>query len=153
VGIPSKTNVVAQKVVVHGGLRFISEEQKANARTRMREIAARHLPHTSAELEFTDSYPAMSPSDNNQQLLEIFSDASEVLGYGAVVGNDPAKRGAADVSFAAPYVGASMDGLGVSGSGSHTPEEYMELESFKDATRRAAILIYRITREDAPNFR
>jgi len=148
-----KTNVVAQKVVVHGGLRFISEEQKANARTRMREIAASHLPHTSAALEFTDSYPAMSPSDNNQQLLEIFSDASEALGYGAVVGNDPAKRGAADVSFAAPYVGASMDGLGVSGSGSHTPEEYMELESFKDATRRAAILIYRITREDAPNFR
>ncbi len=148
-----KTNVVAQKVVVDGGLRFISEEQKTNARIRMREIVDKNLPHTDAEIEFTDSYPAMSPSDNNQKLLEIFSDTSQALGFGAVVGNDPAKRGAADVSFAAPYVGASMDGLGVYGRGGHTPEEYMELSSLKEATARAAIFIYRLTREDAPDFR
>lgn len=147
-----KTNVVAQKVVVDGGLRFISEAQKEDARRRMREIVERHLPQTGATIEFEDSYPAMPPTKNNQTLLEIYSDVSEDLGFGPVEGNDPAKRGAADVSFAAPYVKASMDGLGVSGEGAHTPEEYMELASFKDATARAAILIYRLTRADAPAF-
>jgi glutamate carboxypeptidase len=47
----------------------------------------------------------------------------EDLGYGAVSGNDPAERDAADIAFAAPNVLASLDGLGVRGEGAHSPEE------------------------------
>lgn len=147
-----KTNVVAQKVVVDGGLRFISEEQKEAARAKMREIVAAHLPQTDAVIEFNDSYPAMTPTEGNKALLAVFSDVSEDLGLGPVEGNDPGKRGAADVSFVAPIVKASMDGLGVRGEGGHTPGETMEVDSLKEATLRAAILIYRLTRKDAPTF-
>jgi len=147
-----KSNVVAQKVIVDGGLRFISEDQKQKARKRMREIVEKHLPHTDAEITFEDAYPAMTPTENNARLLSVFSSVSEDLGYGPVEGNDPAKRGAADISFAAPHVPASMDGLGVAGGGAHTPEEYLDIASVEDATKRAAILIYRLTREDAPKF-
>lgn len=147
-----KTNVVAQKVVVDGGLRFISEEQKEKAREKMRKIVAKHLPHTGATIEFTDSYPAMEPTDGNNALVAVFSEVSEDLGYGPVAGNDPAQRGAADISFAAPYVAAAMDGLGVRGAGEHTLDESMEVVSLSEATRQAAILIYRLTREDAPTF-
>jgi glutamate carboxypeptidase len=59
----SKTNIVAQRVVVHGGIRTISDEQLERARDRMREIVARHLPRTSAEIEFTAGYPGMPPRE------------------------------------------------------------------------------------------
>ncbi|MEL7491610.1 MAG: M20/M25/M40 family metallo-hydrolase [Pseudomonadota bacterium] len=143
-----KTNVVAQKVVVDGGLRFISEEQKEEARTRMRAIVDRNLPHTDAEITFTDAYPAMSPTAENAALLSVYSSVSEDLGFGPVEANDPARRGAADISFAAPHTPQSMDGLGVTGEGAHTPEESMDAASLKDATLRTAILIHRLLEVD-----
>lgn len=147
-----KTNVVAQKAVVDGDLRFISEEQKEKARAVMRKIVARNLPLTGAEIEFIDSYPAMSPSKGNDALLAFYSGVSEDLGYGPVVGNDPAERGAADISFAAPHVKAAIDGLGPTGDGGHTPEESLDLTTLREASERAAILIWRLTRDDAPEF-
>jgi glutamate carboxypeptidase len=60
-----KRNVVAQKVMVHGDLRFISDAQRDNVRARMRAIVARHLPQTSATITFQDAYPAMSPTPEN----------------------------------------------------------------------------------------
>src|SRR5690606_10433659 len=66
-----KTNVVASELVVHGGLRFISEEQKENARNKMREIVNKNLPGTSASISFSDSYPAMKPTDGNMALLKV----------------------------------------------------------------------------------
>lgn len=65
-----KSNVVAQTAVVKGGLRFISEEQKENARDKMRAIVANNLPNTSAKIKFTDSYPAMGPTQGNKDLLK-----------------------------------------------------------------------------------
>ncbi len=147
-----KTNVVAQKTIVDGDLRFISEEQKEKARAVMRKIVAKNLPLTGAEIEFIDSYPAMSPSPGNEALLGFYSSVTEDLGYGPVIGNDPAARGAADISFAAPHVKASMDGLGPMGEGGHTPDESLDLTTIREATERAAILIFRLTREDAPAF-
>ncbi|MFT5941533.1 MAG: glutamate carboxypeptidase, partial [Sediminicola sp.] len=99
-----KTNVVAQSAIVNGGLRFISEEQKENAREKMRTIVANNLPQTSAIVSFEDSYPAMGPTPGNQRLLEELSQVSVDLGYGKVLGYDPGKRGAADVSFVAEFV-------------------------------------------------
>ncbi|MBI1391687.1 MAG: M20/M25/M40 family metallo-hydrolase [Alphaproteobacteria bacterium] len=147
-----KTNVVAQTAIVHGDLRFITEEQKQKARARMRKIVDKHLPKTGAEIEFVDSYPAMTPNDANAKLLGVLSEVSVDLGGEALAANDPGRRGAADISFAAPISGASLDGLGVYGSGAHGPNEDMEIPSLALATRRAAILIYRLTREDAQAF-
>ncbi len=138
-----KSNVVAQTAVVKGGLRFISEVQKENARAKMREIVANNLPQTSAKISFIDSYPAMGPTDGNKALLSTLSDVSEDLGYGAVLGYDPSKRGAADVSFVAQYVDC-LDGLGTMGSGAHTPEETVNLKTIEALTKRAAVFIYRL---------
>jgi glutamate carboxypeptidase len=138
-----KGNVVAQTAVVKGGLRFISEEQKENARDRMRAIVANNLPHTSAKITFIDSYPSMGPTEGNKRLLEVLSNVSIDLNKGAVEGYDPGKRGAADVSFVAEYVDC-LDGLGTMGSGAHTPQETVNLNTIEDLTKRAAILIYRL---------
>lgn len=141
-----KSNVVAQTASVKGGLRFISEEQKEAARARMREIVGQNLPQTSAEIRFTDSYPAMPPTPGNQALLEQLSQVSQDLGHGPVTGYDPGRRGAADVSFVAPYI-ACLDGLGSMGSGAHTPDETVNLKTFEALTQRTALLLYRLTHE------
>lgn len=141
-----KTNVVAQTAVVHGGLRFISEAQKENARAKMRAIVANHLPSTNATITFTDSYPAMGPTEENKALLKQLSGVSKALGFGEVAAYDPGRRGAADISFVADYVDG-LDGLGSMGSGAHTPQETVNLKTFNDLIKRTAVFLYRLTRD------
>mgnify|MGYP000654481094 FL=1 len=141
-----KSNVVSQKAIVTGGLRFISEEQKQNARRKMREIVANNLPQTSAIITFTDSYPAMFPTEGNKELLDKLNQVSLDLNQSGVKAYDPSKRGAADVSFVAEYVDG-LDGLGVMGTGAHTPKETVNLKTIEALTKRTAILIYRLINE------
>lgn len=138
-----KSNVVSQTAVVDGGLRFISEEQKERARAKMREIVNNNLPQTSAEITFTDSYPAMPPTEGNNNLLKVLNQVSLDLEQGGVEAYDPGRRGAADVSFVAEYVDC-LDGLGTMGRGAHTPEETVNLKTIEALTKRTAILIYRL---------
>ncbi|MCK5442400.1 MAG: M20/M25/M40 family metallo-hydrolase, partial [Maribacter sp.] len=138
-----KSNVVAQTAVVKGGLRFISEAQKENARGKMRAIVAKNLPNTSAKIKFTDSYPAMGPTVGNRDLLKQLDQVSLDLDQGEVLAYDPGKRGAADTSFVAAYVDC-LDGLGTMGSGAHTPQETVNLNTMEALTKRAAVLIYRL---------
>ena len=138
-----KSNVVSQTAMVKGGLRFISEEQKENAREKMREIVSRNLPRTSASISFTDSYPAMQPTEGNMALLDVLNQVSLDLGQGGVKAYDPGRRGAADVSFVAEYVDC-LDGLGTMGTGAHTPQETVNLKTFEALTKRTAVLIYRL---------
>ncbi len=138
-----KSNVVAQTATVKGGLRFISEEQKENAREKMNAIVAKNLPHTSAKITFTDSYPAMGPTKGNINLLEFLNSVSLDLKQGDVIAYDPGKRGAADTSFVAQYVDC-LDGLGAMGTGAHTPKETINLNTIEALTKRTAILIYRL---------
>ncbi len=141
-----KTNVVAADVVVYGGLRFISEKQKEETRNKMRKISENNLPRTSATISFTDSYPAMKPTEGNMALLEVLDEVSRDLGYGEVKAYDPGKRGAADISFIAQYVDG-LDGLGVMGSGAHSPTETIDLSTFIPLTERAALLINRLSNQ------
>ncbi|WP_420604320.1 M20/M25/M40 family metallo-hydrolase [Flagellimonas sp.] len=138
-----KGNVVAQKAIARGGLRFISEEQKQRARAKMKEVVNNNLPKTSASITFTDSYPAMQPTEGNTALLNVLNEVSLDLNQGEVLAYDPGKRGAADVSFVAQYVDC-LDGLGTMGTGAHTPQETVNLNTIEALTKRTAILIYRL---------
>ena len=141
-----KSNVVAQTAMVKGGLRFISEEQKERARAKMREIVKNNLPKTSASISFTDSYPAMQPTEGNMNLLAKLNQVSLDLNQGEVFAYDPGKRGAADTSFVAEYVDC-LDGLGTMGTGAHTPQETVNLNTIEALTKRTALLIYRLINE------
>jgi glutamate carboxypeptidase len=138
-----KTNVVAQRAEVRGGLRFISEEQKERTREKMRAIVAENLPKTSATISFSDMYPAMAPTQGNHALLQKLNQVSLDLNQGEVVAYDPGRRGAADTSFVAEYVDC-LDGLGTMGTGAHTPQETVNLNTIEALTKRTAILIYRL---------
>ena len=141
-----KTNIVPRRVVVHGGIRAISSEQLERARAAMRAVVAQHLPHTDAAITFTDRYPAMPPTEGNKQLHTMLSEISQELGGDQLPALDPSRRGAADISFVAPYTDA-LAGLGAHGENNHSPDERLDLDSLPTAIKRAALLIYRLTRE------
>ncbi|HEX2207710.1 MAG TPA: M20/M25/M40 family metallo-hydrolase [Longimicrobium sp.] len=141
-----KTNVVAQMAIVTGDIRTITDEQLQRARERMRAIVARHLPRTEAEIEFHEGYPSMPPTEGNHALLALLNRVNRDLGTPPMEALDPGRRGAADVSFVAPYVDAALAGLGANGSGAHGPNERIDLETLPLQVKRAALLIYRLTR-------
>lgn len=140
-----KTNVVPNRVVVRGGMRTISDQQLQNAREAMQAVVARNLPLTSASISFADSYPAMAPTEGNQQLSDLLSQVNQDLGREAMPILDASRRGAADISFVAPYTDG-LAGMGAYGKGGHTPNESLDLDSIPIAIQRAAILIYRLSR-------
>ena len=144
-----KSNVVPRKVVVHGGMRTISLGQQERARQKMRAVIANSRPHTSATIEFWDRYPPMSPTEGNARLQVRLSEINEALGRGPMPALDPSRRGAADISFVAPYTDG-LAGLGALGTGGHTPNENLDLSSIPLAIKRAAILIYRLGAEPQP---
>lgn len=140
-----KTNIVAQKVVVTGDLRFLTEAQKDAARVKMKEIAAKNLNGTTSEIKFSDGIPAMEPTEANNKLLAVLDKTSQDMGLGPVKAGDPGSRGAGDISYIAQYV-ACLDGLGASGRGAHAPGETINLKEYPTLTQRTALLIYRLTR-------
>jgi glutamate carboxypeptidase len=140
-----KNNVIARDMLVTGDLRTISPEQLASARKTMRAIVANHLPHTTAEITFVDGYPPMAPTEGNRKLLALYDRASQDLGLGPVVAVDPSRAGAADVSFVANIVPMAIDGIGLSGHDDHTPGETADLRMLPSQTKRAAVLMHRLS--------
>jgi glutamate carboxypeptidase len=141
-----KTNVVSKEMVVQGDLRTLSPEQLAATEAVMREIVARPLPHTSSTIEFGEGYPPMAPTAGNRRLLARYDAASRDLGAGPVTAADPLGAGAADVSFVAGLVPMVIDGIGLAGRDDHTDRETADLNKLPVLTRRAAVLIYRLSR-------
>jgi glutamate carboxypeptidase len=140
-----KDNIIAPRVFARGDLRFITQDQLLKARDAMRAIVADHLPGTQATITFEDGNPAMPPTKGNLALLAVEDSVSRALGQGPVEALDPGRRGGGDISYVSEYLDA-LDGLGVKGMRSHTPDERVDLRSIGPATERAAILIYRLTR-------
>ena len=143
-----KTNIIAATAVVAGDLRTISPDQLERTRQRMRDIVARHLPQAGAEIVFDDGYPPMAPTPGNRRLLALYDEVSRDLGFGPVGPVDPNQAGAADVSFVAAKVDMALDALGLKGTGGHTVEETADLTTLPRQAKRAAVLLYRLSRGD-----
>jgi glutamate carboxypeptidase len=141
-----KDNIIAPAFQAMGDLRFLSEEQKEDARVRMRAIVARSLPGAQATITFQDGYPAMPVTDAGRRLLTVFDGASRALGYPGVSTTPPESRGAGDVSFVASLI-PGIDGLGVDGAGAHSPNELVYLPSIRLSAERAAVFMARLARE------
>lgn len=140
-----KTNVVAKTMSVPGDLRALSPAQEQATEAAMRRIVARHLPNTDASIVFHDGYPPMAPTAGNAHLLAMYDQASRDIGGTPVVAVDPSRAGAADISFVANLVPMSIDALGLSGSDDHTDKETGFLNMLPVKTKRAALLLYRLT--------
>jgi len=140
-----KNNVIAKTARVTGGLRASSPQELEKAKTVMQAIVRDNLAHTSATLDIGEGYPPMAPTDGNYQLLKMYSQVSDDLGYGTVAAVNPRNAGAADISFTAEYVDMALDGMGLMGTGGHTKDEVADISSLQKNAHKAAVLIYRLS--------
>jgi glutamate carboxypeptidase len=111
----------------------------------MQSITASPLPHTTSEITFDDGYPPLAPTEGNRRLLTLSDRTSRDLGNSSGVAVDPMRAGAADVSFAAPYIPMALDAIGLAGWDDHTEKETADLRMFGPLTRRAAVFLYRLS--------
>jgi glutamate carboxypeptidase len=140
-----KPNIIASTAYASGDIRTVTDEQLQRVREKMRQIVAKHLPRTGAEITFEDKYPSMAATEGNQGLLKVLNSVNLDLNMEAMEPLPPSKRGAGDVSFVAPYVD-SISGFGSLGGGAHAPGETIDLSRQPIQTERAALFIYRLTR-------
>jgi glutamate carboxypeptidase len=77
----------------------------------------------------------------------MYDQVSRDLGAGPVTAVDPARAGAADVSHLAGHVPMILDGVGLMGDGGHTVNEIADLSTLPLQTKRAAILLHRLVRQ------
>jgi glutamate carboxypeptidase len=140
-----KTNIIAPNAVVTGDLRFLTEQQKVDARKTMQKIVDQSLTGTKATIHFVDGIPSMAPTAGNEKVMEEISGITTSMGMGATIAGDPGSRGAGDISYVAQYMDC-IDGLGASGKGAHAPGETINLKEFPFLIKRAALTMYRLTR-------
>jgi glutamate carboxypeptidase len=143
-----KGNVIAGTTRVSGDLRSLSVPQREKAKRMMEQIVASNLPHTTATISFTDSYPPMMPSAGNTRLLAMYDEVSRDLGFGPVAAVDPRRAGAADISFTAGHVEMALDGIGLMGDGGHTTDEVADLSTLPMQTKRTALLLWRLSQKE-----
>ena len=139
-----KPNIVAPTAIAVGDLRCLSGEQVERVQGKMRAIAGQHLAKTDAKIEFYEAYPPQAPTEGNKALLKLLNQVNDSLGQPDMPELDPMKRGAGDSAFIAQYI-PTLAGVGSSGSGDHSGAEKIDLSSIPINTKRAAVLIYRLS--------
>ena len=141
-----KTNIIPSTAVARGDLRALTQEQNERVAEKMRAIVADHLPGTEAQIAIEFRYPPMAPTDGNRALLDKLNLINADLGREAMQPYPPSLRGAADISFVAPYTDG-LAGMGPAGTGSHAEGETIELRSIIRQAQRTAILMSRLSQE------
>ncbi len=141
-----KSNVVADTATVVGDLRTVSPEDLERAKTTMLRLAKASYPHTHAEITFEDGYPPYPSTDGNRKLLEMLDQASRDLGFDPIQPVDPARAGAADISWTAGIVPMGLDGLGLKGSAGHVLDETADLRTLPIQAKRTALLLQRLSK-------
>lgn len=146
--LSGKNNIIAPEAIASGDLRTLTVQELEETRAKMRKVVENgNLPGTKAEISFTDSYPPMAPTEGNRKLLSMYDGVSQDLGFGPVTAVNPRNAGAADISFAADHVEMAIDGLGLLGGMSHTPDEFADLRTYRIQTQRLAVLLYRLSKK------
>jgi glutamate carboxypeptidase len=145
--VSGKVNIVPDEARAFGDIRALSAEQLARVEEKMRAtVSGENLSGTKATIIFHDLYPPMAPTAGNIALLAKLNEVNRSLGVSEMEAIDPMLRGAGDASFVAPFT-AVLDGVGAPGSGMHAPGESVNLARLPLQSKRAALLIYRLTRE------
>jgi glutamate carboxypeptidase len=106
------------------------------------------IPGTHVELTGAFSYPPMARTPAVRLLAELARDSARELGFEI---NDVATGGASDANVLASLGLPVLDGLGPIGGLDHSPDEYIEADSFAPRASMVAGLIQRILREENLN--
>ena len=103
------------------------------------------LPGVHAEMSGHISYPPMARTPAVRFLAELARDSARTLGFEI---NDVSTGGASDANVLASFGLPVLDGLGPIGGLDHSPQEYIEADSFAPRAAMVAELIHRILLEN-----
>lgn len=142
-----KTNVIPPIAYASGDIRTVSDEQTTRVEDKMRAIVLQHLPKTDASITFEEGYPAMQATPGNRALLTLLNQVNHDAGFPHMEELDATQRGAGDISFIAKY-NDSLAGMGAMGGNGHRDGEFVELKDQPEQAKRAALLMYRLSRVD-----
>ena len=142
--VSGKVNIVPGEARAIGDIRALFPEQLAEVKRKMQSIVMQSLPGSTSEIHFVDKYPPVAPTQGNIALLAKLNEVNRSLGAPEEEAADPMTRGGSDSSFVAPFT-AVLDGLGAPGAGAHAAGEKVDLSRLPLQTKRAALLLYRLT--------
>ena len=142
-----KSNIIPGVALAYGDIRTLTIAQADKIKEKMRAIAAQSLPGAKSTLTFGDSGPGMPPTDGSRKLMAQLNAINAELGLPAMPELDPMMRGGGDISDVAHLIEGGLVGTGAAGDGAHAAGETVDLTSLPRQAKRAAILMYRLSKE------
>jgi glutamate carboxypeptidase len=135
-------NTVAPYAECQIDLRYINPPDRAEAMVRIEEIvAASTVPGTSARLEIKGEFKPLAQDEGAKALFDLYQGAMKELGRpleGEFTG------GCADSGFTASVGCPTLCAVGPVGGKAHSPEEYLELDTFVPRAQAMALTVARL---------
>jgi glutamate carboxypeptidase len=144
IGGGTKSNVIPAEAWVSVDVRAIDPEGAQAITRALTDLSSPTIPGTRVEVSGHISYPPMAATPAVRFLAELARDSARELGFDI---NDVATGGASDANVVASLGVPVLDGLGPIGGLDHSPDEYIEAESFAPRAAMLAGLIQRILSE------
>lgn len=116
-------------------IRVPSLSEKARVLEALDRISREvHVPGTTTELTGGFHRPPMEPTERTREFAGVLQSVGKAMGYPLDIASS---GGASDGNLTASVGVPTIDGMGAQGGRSHSPEEYVEVESL---TKKGAVL-------------
>ena len=134
-----RVNVVPDQAFCRFELRAFERESLHRLMSLVEDVTQRRtVPDTQVELEMQIEHDPMHRSPDSERLVTLAKSLARELGFEV---SDTATGGASDGNTAASVGKPVLDGLGPVGGASHSPAEYVDIESIVPRTSLLAGLI------------
>jgi glutamate carboxypeptidase len=132
IGTSERLNIVADRCLVEGEVRYLSLDDRDRILAEMQRLAGRLAADWGVDLEFAEgeNIPPMAVSERNRKLADhLVATAAEA---GWTLELEPNRGGVSFPNFLPdPSAVCVLDGLGPVGGGMHTRGEYLDLRSLE----------------------
>ncbi len=137
-------NMVAPSAEAEIDLRYTDPPERSKAVAAIGEIVSTSfVPGTTAKLEIKGEFVPLNPTASSEALFEHYQAAARDAGL-TVEGEF--SGGCADSGFTAAVGCPTICAVGPVGGAAHTPEEYLEVDSFVPRAQAMALAIMRLGR-------
>lgn len=137
----SAPNNVADECSFVVDIRYCTPEQKQDVMKKIEKIAnTTTVSGCSATLGITSDRPAMFKCQRNYDLLDIVNGIFKENGLPELA--PKLNLGGTDAAFATEYGIPTIDGIGTTGGGIHSPEEFLYTDTVSQAAKRIASIVY-----------